>query len=615
MDVSRLRLNGFSSGMDIDEMVKKLMSASRIPLDKLKQQKQIMEWQREDYREMNKLILDLRNSAMNMKLQNSYGAKRASYAGDAFTVTASSDATEGIYSFKVNNLAKAATVTSGDVVAGAGDANKKLSELGLSANSTLTISGAKGTATIVVKPDDTLDLLMRTVNAKSATTGVKLSYDATLDRLFFTTTATGASSSFNIKSSDPGLLDSVLKCTSSAGTVTANRITGTQAFTAITDKIDNTLTTEQTLRLTYDGTNYDYKINKDMSLEQLITTINGSEAGKAGISAYLDDNKKLAFILPDKTKTFSFSDETSDSSDIVAKLGLSAPDAADVVYEELSAVGTDANVTFNNVTGSFSSNTFTINGMTFTLKEATGTTEDITVTNDTDGVFESIKGFMDKYNDSIDKINKKLTEERYRDYTPLTDEQKEAMSDKDIERWEERAKSGLIRRDQTLEGALNQLRTAFSSVVTGLSSGDISQLSQIGISTLDYSERGKLHIDEAKLKKALADNPDQVMKLFTADDNNKDSRSGDGVANRIYQIADSFYKQIVEKAGSVSTTVLDAYTIGKNIKDLDKRIDSLSTRLIGLEEQYYKQFTAMETALSRMNAQSSYLAQQFGGAQ
>jgi len=629
MDISRLRLNGFSSGMDIDEMVKKLMSASRIPLDKMKQQKQVMEWQRDDYREMNKLILDLRNASSDMRLQKAYGAKNAAYAGNAFSVTASNDATEGMFTFQVDKLATAATIKSEDIVSGAGkgDVNTKLSELagGLAANSTLTITGSKGSTTITVKPEDTLDLLVRAVNAKSSTTGVKLSYDETLDTMFFTTTGTGANSNFSIKASDGALLNALKLNVPVTPTGSSGKVTGTRDFEAVTDKIDDKLTAEQTLRLKYDGKEYDYKISSSTSIDQLITSINGSDAGKKGITAYIDENKKLVFSVPDSSKNVEFEDMTSDGTNIVDKLGLpavSTPPAGviDVPNWKVETAGTtgegtDATVTFNGVTGHYSSNTMTINGMTFTLKSKTTAPESITVTQNTQGVYDSIKAYVDKYNDTIDKINSKLNAERYRSYTPLTDEQKEVMNEKDIERWEERAKSGLIRRDRTLESALNQLRSAFSSVVSGLPSGELQQLSQIGISTLEYSERGKLHIDETKLKKAISDNPDQVMKLFTADDGNKDSRSGDGIANRIYQISDNFYKQIVEKAGSSSSAVLDSYTLGKNVKDLDKRIDAMKERLISLEERYYKQFTAMESALSRMNSQSSYLAQQFGGGQ
>jgi flagellar hook-associated protein 2 len=394
-------------------------------------------------------------------------------------------------------------------------------------------------------------------------------------------------------------------------------------FQDVTDKIDADLTEAQTFRFTYDGKTYEYTINQDTTVGQLISSINQSEAAKNGITAYLDDSGKLAFILPEASN-IEFDDGTPDGSGVLAKLGLQVSyqsgDYTDKTYQEVKANGTDAKVKFNvagdgePIEASYSSNTFTINGMTFTLKSTSTAPEEIAVAHDVQAVFDSIKGFVDKYNEIIDKINSKLSEERYRSYAPLTDEQRKEMSEKEIELWEAKAKSGMIRRDQTLESALIQFRNAFSSMVSGLPSGSVSQLHQIGITTGEWSERGKLHIDEAKLKQALTEDPEQVMRLFTADDGDDKSTNGDGIANRIYQVADTFYKRIVEKAGSAATTVLDNYAIGKNIKDIDERIENMNRRLISLEERYYRQFTAMETALSKMNAQAAYLLQQFGGA-
>lgn len=62
----------------------------------------------------------------------------------------------------------------------------------------------------------------------------------------------------------------------------------------------------------------------------------------------------------------------------------------------------------------------------------------------------------------IDMVNGKLTEKKYRDYTPLTEEQKKDMTEKQIELWEEKAKSGLLRGDTILSGATNQMRTDFT---------------------------------------------------------------------------------------------------------------------------------------------------------
>src|SRR5690606_8962365 len=119
-----------------------------------------------------------------------------------------------------------------------------------------------------------------------------------------------------------------------------------------------------------------------------------------------------------------------------------------------------------------------------------------------------------KYNEIIGKINEKLREERYRDYRPLTDEQRKEMSDREIELWEERAKSGLLRGDIILSNALSNMRTAFYNNVD--TDGPFKHLAEIGIkTTANYMEGGKLEINETKLKEALAQDSDAVYKLFS----------------------------------------------------------------------------------------------------
>lgn len=724
MDISRLRLNG-SSGMDIDGMVQKLMQANKAPLNKLLQKKQAQEWQRDDYRAMNAKIMELRTTSFDMTLQKSFDAMKATTTSDALTVSGSTSAIEGTYKIKVNELATSASLTSGDLLVGAGDSTKTIAALGLTSDTTLTISGQKGTATIAVKKTDTIDQLVKNVNAESGVTGVRLSYDSNMDRLFFVTSSTGASSKIDLKSANTDLLDNVLKLTSSTSSTKGKTVTGTQSFNA-TSVIDNKLTANQTLRIKYDGNNYDLAITKDTTADQIIDSINGSGLGKLGVSAYLDPAGKLAFFLPDKSKSISFEDTKVDTTNIVSTLGLSAPttnmgtsstvsgsvsfatptsvitpastpdqafritydgtdydftitettditqliddinasalntakgvtasldasgklvlnnpnnaktftftdtdsDGYDTIaalgltspttvyggisYEQVSVAGTDAEIEYNGVTTNYSSNSFVINGVSFTVKAKTTAEVDVTVSQDTDAVFNSIKGFIDKYNQIISDISGELNEEKYRSYQPLTDEQKKEMKDKDIENWEAKAKSGTLRRDSILENALLQFRTALSGVVQGLPSGDINQLSQIGIDSMNYQDKGKLYIDEAKLKAALASDPEQVKALFTADDGNSTTDSGDGIAKRLYNLTDTIFTQIKDKAGSTGS-ILDSYLLGRQTKEIDNQISSMNRRLTAMEERYYKQFTAMEKALSQMNAQSASLMQSMGG--
>jgi flagellar hook-associated protein 2 len=121
-----------------------------------------------------------------------------------------------------------------------------------------------------------------------------------------------------------------------------------------------------------------------------------------------------------------------------------------------------------------------------------------------DAIMETIVKFVDKYNEVIGKIKGELDEKRYRDYQPLTKEQRETMEEKEIELWEERAKSGTLRGDSILSGSLNKMRMDLYAPVSGLQG--VSQLAQIGIKTSsNYLEGGKLIIDPDKLKQAISE--------------------------------------------------------------------------------------------------------------
>src|SRR5690606_23835403 len=157
----------------------------------------------------------------------------------------------------------------------------------------------------------------------------------------------------------------------------------------------------------------------------------------------------------------------------------------------------------NGVEFTSKSNNYTLGGVTFEFNNVTnGQNVSLTVDNNVDSAFDNIMKFVDKYNEIVDLVNKSQTEERYRDYKPLTEKQKEEMEDKQVELWEEKAKSGILRGDSILTSGLFDLRqTWYSSVDTG---GEVTTLTQIGISTTaDYMNGGKLKIDEDKLKEAL----------------------------------------------------------------------------------------------------------------
>lgn len=643
-----LRLSGFSnSGIDIDETVKKLMTAARIPQDKLKQQKQLVEWQRDDYRAINTKILAFRSAASDMNRQAVYQTKKSTSADEsAVSVTSSSTAPEGIFAIKVNKLATAASVTSAKLGASSDAMQlKDIAGSGFTKATTLTIGGEKGTATINVDPNNTIASLVATVNSKSSTTGVTMSYDSTIDRFFFTSASTGSKAAIDLKMGSEettykNLLTSVLKIVptdvdgdgtpDSSPTDEINGVkisaTGKPFALGISAVIDKDLVGTKKFHIDVNGKSVDFDITKTTTMGQLIDQINSSDIGKSGVSTFLDNNNNLAFanLKPDAdpAKELKFTNVGTPVYDIVARLGL---DAATIdVAEDFSSfriTGQKAKIEFNNALAEYDTNTFSISGMSITLKKETASSVSVTNTRDVDTVFNSIKSFVDKYNELIDTVNTKITEKKYKDFNPLTDEQREAMKEDQIKTWETKAKSGMLRSDALLASGLNNFRIAFSSTISGLPASNAKTLAQIGISTVNisgssisgsYVENGKIYIDDDKLKKAIAEKPDEVMALFTANDGVKETDSGDGLARRLSDKADALFKNISAKAG-VTSSVDTSYILGKSLKGLDKNIDTLSYKLDALETRYYKQFTAMEKYMNQMTAQSAQLTQQMGG--
>lgn len=613
-----MRISGLASGMDIDQLVSQMMKAERAPLDRLKQDIQLMEWKRDQYREINTKMLEFRDLSFDMKLQSTYLAQTATSSSESVVkATATPNATEGVYTLKVNKMASGGSLTAGAAV-GVTSLSDTLEDIGMGTPgpTTLTIGGAKGTVSFQVETTQSIGSFINEVNSHSTSTGVKVSYDSNLDRFFFVSTSTGADAKVEISSSDSGFLTDVLQLTPSSTSLNGERLTSTVAFSdGLGQKVNSSLTGTQTLEITHNSETFEFEIDASTSIGSLITEINRSGMGKAGVSAYLDGNGNLNFFNEDSANPISFTDATADGEDLLASLGLATATTTAVAYDQVLGLGQDAEVEFNGITGTYSTNTLSINGITFDLKTeqaAMDSPVSITVNRNVDKIYDSIKAYVDKYNEMIDLVNGKLSEEKYREFLPLTDEQKGELSEDQVKKWEEKAMSGLLRSDMMLSGAMNNFRYGLAKSITGLSSGDLSTLAEIGIKTGVYTEKGKLHINEADLKAAISEKPDEVLNLFTSSDSSDSTGDRNGFAVRLYDMADNLIDQIIDKAGT-STSVPENFIMGKDMQRLDTEIYELTRKLNSTEERYYRQFTAMEKAINQMNSQSMYLLQQFGG--
>ncbi|WP_409273950.1 flagellar filament capping protein FliD [Neobacillus sp. SCS-31] len=325
-----------------------------------------------------------------------------------------------------------------------------------------------------------------------------------------------------------------------------------------------------------------------------------------GLQAFYDANLQQFTIRTkatgDKAK-IDLSKNTQDTLDFLkTTFGL---DTSNPVAE-----GKNARITFDGkVIDNLSTNNATIMGINFSFKSTTVGTSTVTVTRSVEAEVKNIKDFVEKYNSLIDRLNKLVSEPVYRDYQPLLDDQKTDMSEKQIEKWEEKAKSGLLRNDSILTGVLNKMRGIMNSTVSTGSS--YNSLSSIGIGSKSYQDRGKLYIDEAKLTAAIQADPDAVQKLFSQVG---DTATGaNGLINQLSDEMQTAISQLTKKAGVTGNSQMDQSNVGRLLARIQNDINRQTDRLFRKEDQYYRQFTEMEKAMAKFNSQSSWLYQQSGG--
>ncbi len=283
---------------------------------------------------------------------------------------------------------------------------------------------------------------------------------------------------------------------------------------------------------------------------------------------------------------------------------------------DLADNGSQASMTVNGVSYEQASNVFNIAGYDITATAnltSSSAPINISSTPDTDKSIDKVKEFVEMYNSLIKDINTRTTEKKKVGYDPLTDAQKAEMSESEISKWEETAKAGLLKGDSTLNNVLSKMRqTLFTYGNSTNSSGNGTALgikgetlSSIGItSSSTWSDNGKLEIDEDKLRAAIEKDPDILSRIFTGDGTDQNP----GVASQLRKTAQDAIKTIEKSAGKESA-VESQYALGKTISSLSTKIDDWKDRLKDIEERYWKQFSAMETAIQKANSQSSMFSQ------
>lgn len=263
--------------------------------------------------------------------------------------------------------------------------------------------------------------------------------------------------------------------------------------------------------------------------------------------------------------------------------------------------GQDAILSIEGIEVVRSINSFTIDGISYSLKNELSTSVSFNIDRNVEETIDKISEFINAYNELIADLQDTIDEETHRTYKPLTDDERASLSEKEIEKWEDLAKSGILRNDSYVSSLLNTMRSAFFTEV-----GDIGKnMASIGLGTSSYYDKGQITIDKDILRSALENNPEEVISMFTstsASEDNTEKYNGSGLVTRISNSMLDYTNLTV--SGSIAS-------LGKQISEAEDRMERLEERFATKEESLWARFTAMETALATLNSQSSWLSSLF----
>lgn len=630
---SLLRLTGLGgSGLDTDTIVKQLMTAEKIPLNKLYQKRQLAEWKRDAYREITNKLRDLKDTYFNIAKSTSNLMSATSFrkfagttSNSAYvTVSGNAESVAGSHTVSVVRLATAGKAVSADGVTDALEGNA-VSNFNLSGTKIqitldgvtkeLTLDNYSSTGSEIISKSGTG--LQALVDNAFGAGKIVVGYDEGTKKLSFDTNEGSHRITLSNGSSNNGL--AALGFASGA----SNRLDITKSLESLSSSFVNNLTFNSQGKLKFTINSKEFTFDKSVSLSIMMNAINSDTTAKVNIKY---DETADGFVIT--SKQLGAGDNiiigAVQEGNFFGAAGASTIDIDPATMED----GKDAEAIIDEQRVIRNTNTFTLNGATFTLvkphADPVSESETVSLSMNTDEIYNNVKGFVDKYNEVISFINTKLTEKYDRDYQPLTDEQKEDLSEEEIKKWETTAKTGLLKGDSLLQNIAYNMRNALTDSVAGMS----TTLSSIGITTGEYSEKGKLLIDETKLKAAIESNPNAISELFTKESDISYSAANtaalrsqryknEGLASRISDILNDNIRTVggkgllLEKAGIQGDTTEYTNLIYKQIDNYDDSISEMIDKLNDKEDRYYAKFTALEKYISQMSTQSSWISQQF----
>nr|WP_297864508.1 flagellar filament capping protein FliD [uncultured Acetatifactor sp.] len=616
-----MRLSGLMSGMDTESIISQLVEAKKTKVTKAVKAQKTLKYKQDAWKPLNTQIKNFYLKTLsNMRYEGSFVKKTTKVSNSSIvSVITGESAMNGVQSLKVNQLARSGYLTggkmelipgaekrdeNGEIISDKVTADTKLSELGFDlsgSTGTINVQSADGLTPIKVDGSTTVGSFVSAL--KSA--GLNANFDETNGRIFVTSKGSGAANEFEISSGDAAGRAALEKLGLSYGAGAENSIASKK--TALYSSLKSLSSSNADLQAALQNINIPMK---DASGNEI--SVSADSLTDEQVKALTDDN--IVKIVSELQQNTTIPD------DLKADLEKWESSAGELVKdmrrfaETKKTAAADAEIELNGATYTSTSNSFNINGLTLTVNSTTAPGEEVTITtqDDTDGIYDMIKNFFKEYNTMINQMDKLYNADSAKGYEPLTDEEKEAMSDSAIEEWENKIKESILRKDSSLGTISSTLKTLMMEPVEV--DGKKMYLSSFGIGTLNYftapeNEKNAYHIDgdsddaetsgnADKLKTMIANDPDTVVKFFT------------GLANKVF---DEVGKVMEGDEYSSMYSVYDDKKMQEEYDDYTVKIKELEKKLADYEDKWYAKFAAMETALAKMQSNASAVTSLLGG--
>lgn len=392
---------------------------------------------------------------------------------------------------------------------------------------------------------------------------------------------------------------------------------------------------------------YDQIFNDKKTLNDLATAFSNSGANVQGGYDTVNDSFSLYNKTSGSANKIGLKANNDTSAELLNKLHLASYNGqTNTLGNEISftkdtlteaAVGTNAKATIDGKTYESDTNKLNVanviynfNGVSAKNADGTYQASTISVSQDTDKIVDNVKKFVETYNTLIDSLNTKYREEKNTDYKPLTKKQEGEMTESQIDKWNEKAKSGLLYHDNNIYSIISDMREslytkvdAVDTVLTDAKGNKYSYNTMSSIGITSSTNQGHITLDEEKLKKALTEDPDCVYQLFASDQDStyvagstnknqadtytsKSDYLNTGIANRLYNSMNTNISKLESYAGTSKETDDESY-LGKLITNMNTKMTSFQTLMKSYESKLYKKYDAMEVALSKLGAQLSYI--------